>query len=70
MSTKKYKKNMHSPPTNHIGVHLSDSCQHQQVEIGEEFDRVDDSVYLGSRIMRNERDFEVGRGKHGELALS
>ena len=30
---------------------------------GEELERVDDFVYLGSRIMRTERDFEVRKGK-------
>ena len=50
--------------TKYIGVNLSDddnTCI--TAASGEELERVDDFVYLGSRIMRTERDFEVRKGK-------
>ncbi|KAL5269443.1 hypothetical protein ACHWQZ_G003057 [Mnemiopsis leidyi] len=61
---------------NSIGLHLNESkTEYIRVNLsdddstiikavsGEELEKVDDFVYLGSRIMRTERDFEVRKGK-------
>ncbi|KAL5256747.1 hypothetical protein ACHWQZ_G011867 [Mnemiopsis leidyi] len=57
--------------TKYIGVNLSDDDSTIiKAGSGEELEKVDDFVYLGSRIMRTERDFEVSKGKHGEHAKS
>ena len=50
--------------TKYIGVNLSDDDSTIIKAVsGEELEKVDDFVYLGSRIMRTERDFEVRKGK-------
>ena len=50
--------------TKYIGVNLSDDdATSIRAASGEELEKVDDFVYLGSRIMRTERDFEVRKGK-------
>ncbi|KAL5259931.1 hypothetical protein ACHWQZ_G010146 [Mnemiopsis leidyi] len=50
--------------TKYIGVNLSDDDSTIIKAVsGEELEKVDDFVYLGSRIIRTERDFEVRKGK-------
>ena len=50
--------------TKYIGVNLSDDdVTSIRAGSGKELERVDDFVYLESRIMRTERDFEVRKGK-------
>lgn len=49
--------------TKYIGINLSDEDCMIRAASGEELERVDDFVYLGSRIMRSEKDFEVRKGK-------
>ena len=50
--------------TKYIGINLpDDDLADIKAASGVELEKVDDFVYLGSRIMRCERDFEVRKGK-------
>ena len=50
--------------TKYIGLNLQeDDVQHINATSGEEVERVEDFVYLGSRIMKSEKDFEVRKAK-------
>ena len=50
--------------TKYIGLNLQeDDVQHINATSGEEVERVEDFVYLGSRIMKSEKDFDVRKAK-------
>ena len=49
--------------TKYIGVNLPEGVEKVTAASGEDIEKVSDFVYLGSRIMRSEKDFEVRKGK-------